>query len=121
MARGIRKKKDKISEKRKFRKFAIGKARVFLLWVIYKKGPIHGYGIIKLLKDEGIPIAEASRIYPFLNGFEKEGLVRSKRILLDKRATKTYEITKKGERKMREERDGMPNIVKQFSKEVLCS
>jgi len=109
------------TNKKELRTFALGKAKMFLLWIIKKYGPIHGYGIMKLLHDDEIPIARASRIYPMLNAIEKEEFIKGVKTKLDNRLTKVYKITNKGKHKIIEENKRMPKILKQFSKEVLCS
>lgn len=71
-------------------------AMTFLLWLIGKK-PMTGYQLMKLLESEHQKaMASPSRIYPFLAGLEKQGLLRSRILKKGKRESKQYSITKKG-------------------------
>ncbi len=106
------------SQKKKIRKFALKQAKLFLLWVIQKYGPIHGYGIIQLLKDDNLPIDRASRIYPILNNLLKEKLISQKKTRKGMRITKLYTITKKGIQAIKNESSKTPPILRAFVKEV---
>jgi DNA-binding PadR family transcriptional regulator len=80
------------SEARVHRKIAA----VYLIWIIERK-PVTGYELMKMLReDPHHPMANASRIYPFLSSLEKKGLLRSRILKKGKRESKQYSITPKG-------------------------
>lgn len=71
-------------------------AITYVLWIIEKK-PMTGYQLMKLLrKEHHEAMAKPSKIYPFLVGLEKQGLLRSKILKKGKRESKQYTITPKG-------------------------
>ena len=56
-----------------------------------------GYQLMKLLKeDHQESLSKPSKIYPFLVGLEKQGLLRSKILKKGKRESKQYSVTQKG-------------------------
>jgi DNA-binding PadR family transcriptional regulator len=71
-------------------------AMTYLLWLMEKE-PMTGYQLMKLLeKHHHKSMASPSRVYPFLAGLEKQGLLRSRILKKGKRESKQYSITPKG-------------------------
>ena len=73
--------------------------RVFLKYIvlmIIKDKPTHGYDIIKTIKlrSKGCWIPSTGSIYPILESLESNGLIQSKEI--EERRKKVYSITEKG-------------------------
>lgn len=58
--------------------------------------PIHGYGLIKKLRDLGYDSVEANTLYPLLCRFEKNGWASSEWALNDGQPQKKYTITAEG-------------------------
>ena len=101
----------------------IGKEKfsVFLLWLISKKD-MHGYEIIKTIKEEPhIPSFAASKIYPLLKELNKKGLITQKRVMQGKRARKVYSITAKGKEALQKIREFLRNspLLKQYAEDML--
>ena len=90
---------------------------IFLLWLI-RKHEVHGYQIIKLLKDEGMHIG-ANRLYPVLNAMLKDGVISQKEKRDGKRVRKVYVITPKGRKTLDDGKRLFGGIVGEFTKEML--
>ncbi len=70
----------------------------FLLWIISKK-KIHGYQIIKILKQEaGFMNIGSAHIYPLLSEMLKHNLLEVKESLEGKRKKKFYSLTPLGKK-----------------------
>ena len=64
--------------------------------LLLSEKPLHGYGIMKEVKDRiGKPV-NPSLVYPFLKQLEKKGLVRSTRKPVGQKPKKVYELTAAG-------------------------
>lgn len=81
-----------------------GISRFLILWVIMENGPIHGYGLLKLLNkffenliDVGsLRKSSPSRVYPILKDMEKNNLIRGEEFVQDNKKVIYYEITDAG-------------------------
>ena len=91
---------------------------IFLLWLI-RKHEVHGYQIIKLLKDEGIR-AGANRLYPVLNAMLKDGVISQKERRDGKRVRKVYIITLKGKKVLNCGKKLFRGIIGEFIREMLA-
>lgn len=71
--------------------------KFFILCAI-KDDPGHGYEIIQRVNklSKGLLTPSESTIYPVLNEFERKGCAVSKKITVDGRERRVYELTKKG-------------------------
>jgi len=90
---------------------------IFLLWLI-EKNEVHGYQIIKILKDEGIHVG-ANRLYPVLNAMLKDGVISQKERRDGKRVRKAYAITLKGRKTLKGGKKFFRGMIGQFTKEML--
>ncbi len=61
--------------------------------LLLKKGPIHGYELMKALEKE-LGKVSTSQVYPFLNELERQGFVTVKEV--GGREKKIYELTDEG-------------------------
>lgn len=68
----------------------------FLALVLLRKGPKHGYEIMKQVEKKGGNKIAPSQIYPFLNEMKTDGLVEFKKS--DLRDKKVYNLTDKGKK-----------------------
>lgn len=68
------------------------------------KKPKYGYSIVKLLKENSIPI-EASTLYPLMRRLEMQGLLTSKWDTGEAKPRKYYEITADGEIVLKKTKD----------------
>lgn len=83
-----------------------GFTRIFILWIVSKKGPIHGYGIMKELdiffkntiKRGIVKKASSSKIYPILKKMENNDIILGKWETQNNKKVKIYTITDKGEK-----------------------
>ena len=91
---------------------------IFLLWLI-KKHEVHGYQIIKILKDEGMQIG-ASRLYPVLKAMLKDGMISQKEKRDGMRVRKVYVITSKGRKVLNGGKKLFRGIMGEFTKEMLA-
>ena len=81
-----------------------GISRFLILWVIMENGPIHGYGLLKLLNkffenliDVGsLRKSSPSRVYPILKDMENNNLIRGEEVVQDNKKVIYYEITDAG-------------------------
>ncbi len=81
-----------------------GISRFLILWVIMENGPIHGYGLLKLLNkffenliDVGsLRKSSPSRVYPILKDMEKNNLINGEEVVQDNKKVIYYEITDAG-------------------------
>jgi len=94
------------------------KVYLFLLWLIKRK-EMHGYEIIKVLKNDGMHLMCPSRLYPLLNSMLQEGLILQKEKRQGRRIKKVYMLTKKGERELAEGKDAFRGLVREFLEEML--
>ena len=90
---------------------------IFLLWLIGKH-EVHGYQIIKLLKDEGMRIG-ANRLYPVLNAMLADGVISQKERRDGKRVRKVYVITPKGRKVLKGGKKLFRGIAGEFTREML--
>ena len=58
--------------------------------------PLHGYGIMKEVKERIGKTVNPSLLYPFLKQLEKNGLVKSTRKPVGQKQKKVYELTAEG-------------------------
>lgn len=70
---------------------------IMMLWLLSKR-KMHGYEIIKTLREDGMMGATASRIYPVLKRLMGNKLIAQKTEMHGKRTKKRYIITNKGKR-----------------------
>jgi len=77
----------------------MGQARLLTLAVL-NRGPLHGYGIIKEIreKSQGCCTITGGTIYPALRELELEGLIKSKKANVRRRGRVVYKITPEGEK-----------------------
>ncbi len=97
------------------------KFSLFVLWMI-SKNEIHGYEIIKLIKEDPvIHTVPSSKIYPILAGLCRKGLITYRKAASGKRTRKIYHITEKGKiflGKIKEHFRSSPLMV-EYTKEML--
>ncbi len=81
------------------RSFIVGSAKLLILSVL-SRGPLHGYGVIKEIRDrsEGCCTITSGTIYPVLRELEKEGLITSTEGVVSGRSRVVYELTEAGRR-----------------------
>ena len=91
---------------------------IFLLWLI-RKHEVHGYQIIKILKNEGMQIG-ANRLYPVLKNMLKDGVISQKEKRDGKRVRKVYIITLKGRNALKDGKKLFRGIVGEFTREMLA-
>ena len=58
--------------------------------------PIHGYGLLKKLREIGYDSVEANTLYPLLCRFEKNDWAQSQWLLTEGQPQKQYKITETG-------------------------
>lgn len=107
--------------KRKIKKFALGKVRLFILWLISKYGPIHGYGIITILRKDNLLMSKPSRVYPLLKKLTLDHRLTVQKIKQGNRVSKVYSISAEGKKEIVKGKNNIPKLIKEFSKEVFCS
>ena len=68
--------------------------------------PLHGYAIMEAVRDGSRASFDlpTGTVYPALHRLERAGLVRSKWSTVSGRRRRTYELTERGRRRLREER-----------------
>ena len=54
-----------------------GVVELFVLELLTRRGPMHGYGIVQALDDLGDLVAGLSTVYPVLKRLEADGLVEA--------------------------------------------
>jgi len=69
--------------------------RSSVLMLLYEK-PLHGYAIMRSLKNRLGKTVSPSLIYPFLNQLEEKGLVHSSQKPIGRKPKKVYELTDEG-------------------------
>lgn len=87
-----------------------GFTHLFILWIIKKRGPIHGYGIMKeldvflesLINKGAIKKSSSSKIYPLLKKMEEDELIAGVWETQNNKKVKFYKITEKGENKLKQ-------------------
>ena len=81
------------------RSFMVGSAKLLVLSVL-GRGPLHGYGVIKEIRDrsEGCCTITSGTIYPVLRELEKEGLITSTEGVVSGRSRVVYKLTDSGRR-----------------------
>ena len=90
---------------------------LFILWLINKK-KVHGYGLIKLLKKEGMQ-ARASRLYPLLSTMLDDGFISQKEEKQGKRIRKIYALTAKGKNQLNHGKMFFSGLIAEFLKEMI--
>ena len=91
---------------------------IFLLWLIGRH-EMHGYQIIKILKDEGIHTG-ANRLYPVLNAMLRDGVISQKEKRDGQRVRKVYAITLKGRKVLKRGKRLFKGIAGEFTREMLA-
>jgi DNA-binding PadR family transcriptional regulator/ribosomal protein L24E len=69
--------------------------RSTVIILLYEK-PLHGYGIMRSVKQRLGRDVSPSLVYPFLHQLEERGLVRSSLRPVGRRPKKVYELTEEG-------------------------
>ncbi|MCX8195004.1 MAG: PadR family transcriptional regulator [Candidatus Micrarchaeota archaeon] len=92
--------------------------RLFLLWLIKKK-EMHGYEIMKTLKEDGMRPIGSSRIYPLLKCMMQEGLISQIEKNQGKRVKKIYVLTKRGKNELMAGKRMFKGLVREFVEEML--
>ena len=79
------------------RSFMSGSTKLYILSVL-SKGPLHGYGVLKEIKDksEGCCTITPGTIYPVLRELERDGFIVSSEAVSGGRTRITYELTGRG-------------------------
>lgn len=79
-----------------------------LLLAVLADGPAHGYAVLARLRDrsDGVFDLPEGTIYPALHRLEKAGLLTSSWSTETGRRRRTYSISAKGRRAMRDRRQG---------------
>ena len=54
-----------------------GIVELFVLELLHRRGPMHGYGIVQALDELGDLVAGLSTVYPVLKRLEADGLVNA--------------------------------------------
>lgn len=71
----------------------------FLFWFISRKKKVHGYEIIKLLRQEaGFMNVGSAHVYPLLSDLEKHNLLKVEESSEGKRKKKSYSLTPLGKK-----------------------
>lgn len=94
---------------------------LFLLWLI-SRGGLHGYDIIKKIReDPAVVKCASSRIYPLLKSLSKKGLISQKRVMHGKRAKKVYRLTAKGRQAIARAKEYMRSsrLMVEFAEDML--
>lgn len=91
--------------------FLRGLERPLILWLLSRK-PLHGYGIIRELKDRVGIKAKPGLIYPFLRNLEEEGFIMGRWIKESGRNIKYYCLTHEGERLLNDIKDFFRKALK---------
>lgn len=71
----------------------------FYTLALLSQEPRHGYEIIKEVERRIGKKPSTGQIYPLLEDFEREGLVRSEEIKVNSRERKVYKLTEEGQKK----------------------
>jgi DNA-binding PadR family transcriptional regulator len=94
----------------------------FLLWLLSKK-EMHGYEIIKTLKQEkGMrEVLTPAFIYPFLNSMLEAGLINQRTVKDGRRVKKLYKTSTKGMKTLKQikEKFFKVGLRRQFLEEML--
>lgn len=79
------------------RSFMAGSTKLYILSVL-GKGPLHGYGVLKEIKDksDGCCTITPGTIYPVLRELERDGFIVSSKAMMGGRTRITYELTERG-------------------------
>jgi len=79
------------------RSFMAGSTKLYILSVL-SKGPLHGYGVLKEIKDksDGCCTITPGTIYPVLRELERDGFIVSSKAMTGGRIRITYELTSRG-------------------------
>ena len=79
------------------RSFMAGSTKLYILSVL-SKGPLHGYGVLKEIKDksDGCCTITPGTIYPVLRELERDGFIVSSKAMTSGRTRITYELTSRG-------------------------
>ncbi|MCX8175248.1 MAG: PadR family transcriptional regulator [Candidatus Micrarchaeota archaeon] len=96
----------------------VRKMHLFLLWMI-SRGKMHGYEILKALKEDGQIPASAGRLYPILNDMMRQGLISQREEKSGKRVRKLYVLTRKGRKQLEEGKKGFRGLLRQFVLEMV--
>jgi len=108
-----------------------GFLKIIILWII-TKGRIHGYEIIKRMKEGIGPKNDLefqgpgpNKIYPILHELEKKELIKGDWELQGKRKVKYYEATNKGlntiEVIRKKPHKNLPPIIREFWKDLIIN
>lgn len=95
------------------RAFLTGNIDHTLLSVLRGK-PMHGYAIIKEIKEDHRIYLGPSTVYPALQWLEKNGLVKSHWDLTQKRPKKMYMLTQLGKDKAKHQRMAIQEILRKM-------
>jgi DNA-binding PadR family transcriptional regulator len=79
-----------------------------LILAVLAGGPMHGYAVIEALKEKSGGVLELPEgtVYPALHRLERDGLLSSVWSAESGRRRRVYELTRRGERGLRERRAG---------------
>jgi len=64
--------------------------------------PIHGYGLISLMRRKFGVYFGASTVYPLLSALEKQGLIKCEHLIYGGRLRKVYSITLLGRQRLQD-------------------
>lgn len=74
------------------------------------EGQLHGSWMAEELASHGHPISPGT-LYPTLHAMEREGLLRSRRRVVDGRARRVYRATPAGRRALRETKGALRELA----------
>lgn len=82
-----------------------------ILRMIQENHSLHGYAIIKRIREEEGVYFGPSTVYPTLNDLEDEGYLKSEWIVTDPRPRKEYTLTAKGNKRLEKLRTALKVVV----------
>ncbi|MDI3496809.1 PadR family transcriptional regulator [Archaeoglobus sp.] len=97
------------------RKLILGFARVHILYHASKE-EIYGSWMIEELGRHGYSISPGT-LYPILHEMEREGLLRSRKVVVDGRVRKMYRITEKGRKLLDDAREKVKELFEEIMEE----
>jgi len=97
-----------------FKNFFIGFVRIHILYHASKK-PVYGLWLIEELSRHGYRLSPGT-LYPILSRLEEDGLLSSRKKIVDGKIRKYYEITEKGRRILRDTKSKIKELFEEVIK-----